>query len=461
MATMITNECINCGACEPECPNNAISQGDPVYVIDPLLCTECVGFHDYEACAAVCPVDCCVTDPNNIETEEALIARARALHKETDFGENFQSRFRKSKDAESVAAAPVDTPQVAAKPQAVAASATTIPVAAAKPMAAPVGIAQAAPPSMPPQTPIKREVKPKKTFPNELSVSFKEISNQWRSSGALSKGPGRILVALLQPVLGALPHHTKKSLEEAVQNPLVFSAAGSTGLNILHNMVLYPLLAMGLAAALKGPQVLFSQDINAFVIIGILLGVVEGAFRLRDGIFRVKPADEMVFPASVYGVFLGALAAPILAKQAGLIRDVPVPVEGFYSKGFGAKLERERRYGNVYTMEDRGGALFLRMEFPRWIPEIGIASRAQVPDEMPDYDYDLALKDGRFIIKGKCTEEKVRKLSSSVGAFPPEFTTVIPLQERIIGFAHHFENKLLEVFLLKEKGSNWGKSYSS
>ena len=80
-----------------ECPNNAISQGDPVYVIDPLLCTECVGFHDYEACAAVCPVDVCVTDPNNIESEEALIARARALHPQTDFGENFQSRFRKGR----------------------------------------------------------------------------------------------------------------------------------------------------------------------------------------------------------------------------------------------------------------------------------------------------------------------------------------------------------------------------
>ena len=96
MATMITSECINCGACEPECPNNAISQGDPVYVIDPLLCTECVGFHDYEACAAVCPVDCCVTDPNNVETEEDLIARARALHQDVSFGEDFQSRFRKA-----------------------------------------------------------------------------------------------------------------------------------------------------------------------------------------------------------------------------------------------------------------------------------------------------------------------------------------------------------------------------
>ncbi len=96
MATMITGDCINCGACEPECPNNAISQGDPVFVIDPILCTECVGFHDYEACAAVCPVDVCVTDPNNIEAESVLIARARALHPETDFGENFQSRFHKA-----------------------------------------------------------------------------------------------------------------------------------------------------------------------------------------------------------------------------------------------------------------------------------------------------------------------------------------------------------------------------
>jgi len=106
MATMITSDCINCGACEPECPNNAISQGDPVYVIDPKLCTECVGFHDYEACAAVCPVDVCVTDPNNIESEEALMARARALHPEVNFPESFESRFRKGQGKPALAAVP-------------------------------------------------------------------------------------------------------------------------------------------------------------------------------------------------------------------------------------------------------------------------------------------------------------------------------------------------------------------
>ena len=126
MATMIANDCINCGACEPECPNNAISQGDPIFVIDPILCTECVGFHDYEACAAVCPVDVCITDPNNIESEEALIARARALHPETNFGDSFESRFRKGQDkaAAAPASAPAQTPGTRAPASAAAAPVT-------------------------------------------------------------------------------------------------------------------------------------------------------------------------------------------------------------------------------------------------------------------------------------------------------------------------------------------------
>ena len=130
MATMITADCINCGACEPECPNNAISQGDPVFVIDPKLCTECVGFHDYEACAAVCPVDVCVTDPNNIESEEVLLVRAKQLHPETQFGDNFESRFRKGQGkgaapASGAAAAPAAGSQAGTAPAAQAGASGT------------------------------------------------------------------------------------------------------------------------------------------------------------------------------------------------------------------------------------------------------------------------------------------------------------------------------------------------
>ena len=85
MATHITEECINCGACEPECPNEAISGGDDLYLIDPDLCTECVGFHDHEACQAVCPVECCLPDPERSESEATLLERARRLHPDMVF----------------------------------------------------------------------------------------------------------------------------------------------------------------------------------------------------------------------------------------------------------------------------------------------------------------------------------------------------------------------------------------
>lgn len=113
MALMITDECINCGACEPECPNTAIYEGglpwqwgegnnlqevvddqgnkidastqqDPVsdefYYIVTGKCTECIGFHEEPQCAAVCPVDCCVPDPDHEETEDELLSKKEKLH---------------------------------------------------------------------------------------------------------------------------------------------------------------------------------------------------------------------------------------------------------------------------------------------------------------------------------------------------------------------------------------------
>ena len=465
MATTITSECINCGACEPECPNNAISQGDPIYVIDPLLCTECVGFHDFEACAAVCPVDCCVTDPNNIESEEVLIARAKAIHPETSFGDDFQSRFRKADRAPAAAAvvAAEKSAVLPVTPLAAVASATVPPVKQSTPpaVAAPkAAVASATVVKLPPQAApaSKKEAKPKKVFPNELPNEFDELVMQFRGGGKLSR-LNRLLIGLSQPVLGALPHKIKKTLESAIQNPVVFSAAGSTGLNVLLNAVLYPIVLMVLASVVNGPTVLFSQNINLFVFIGIILALIEGIYRLRDGIFHAKPSDEMNLSAAIYGMPLAILLQPLLSKQTGMVRNLPIPVDGFYSRGFDEKLERERRYGNVYTVEDRGGALLLRLEFPRSLPDIGVADRLKISDEMPDYDYDLALKNGQFVVRGRCSDERVRKISSSVGAFPPEFTTVIPLQDRIVGFAHKFENKLLEVLLLKDRSTPLGASY--
>ena len=87
MSTLITDECINCGVCEPECPNGAISEGEDFYEIDEDLCTECVGFHGEEACQEVCPVDCCIPDEDNRETEEGLLVKAKKIHTDQEFPE--------------------------------------------------------------------------------------------------------------------------------------------------------------------------------------------------------------------------------------------------------------------------------------------------------------------------------------------------------------------------------------
>jgi ferredoxin len=81
MSLIITDECINCDVCEPECPNNAISQGEEIYEIDPELCTQCVGHYDEPQCQQVCPVDCIPLDPNNVESEEALMQKFLLISK--------------------------------------------------------------------------------------------------------------------------------------------------------------------------------------------------------------------------------------------------------------------------------------------------------------------------------------------------------------------------------------------
>ena len=80
MAYHIIEDCISCGACEPECPNQAISEGETTYVIDPVKCTECVGAYTASQCAEICPVDACHPDPEHEETKEKLLAKWKGLH---------------------------------------------------------------------------------------------------------------------------------------------------------------------------------------------------------------------------------------------------------------------------------------------------------------------------------------------------------------------------------------------
>lgn len=79
MSLKILETCINCDVCEPACPNQAITQGEAVYVIDPARCTECVGHFDEPQCVMVCPVECIEPDPAHVESREALLAKLAEL----------------------------------------------------------------------------------------------------------------------------------------------------------------------------------------------------------------------------------------------------------------------------------------------------------------------------------------------------------------------------------------------
>src|SRR5438094_66164 len=360
MATVITSECINCGACEPECPNTAIYQGgiewqapdgsthaaisNDIFYIVPEKCTECVGFYDQEACAKVCPVDCCVPDPALPESEAVLLERARALHPDKTIPDDAPSRFKK----EGAAAAATNGHDVAAAAVPVAAAAP-----APKPAAAP---AKAAAPAAP------------------------------------------------KPVAG---------VRGRVEKPVAKPPAA-------------PRPARSFAGA-------------------------EAAFRMRESLFGGVPFGEAPIRGALYAPLMWPLGRLVVLVAGARGSASGVGFDGFYGDRdhFDEKLERDRRYGSIYKVVDRDDAYILRLEFPRRLPPSSLADELRLPPEMPDYDYELSLQDGTFVVHGRVTDPQVRKLTAVAPAFPPEFTTRVPLRDPVAGFRHRYRDKTLEVILPK------------
>lgn len=484
MATVITSECINCGACEPECPNTAIYQGgvewelngamhpaiaQDIFYIVPEKCTECVGFHDHEACAAVCPVDCCVPDPNIPETEDVLMQRARQLHPGEEFPADFPSRFKKEGAAGTGATVASAAAPPATVAQAAPAAAPPVTVAQAAPAAAPPTPAPAAamaakPATAPAAAPGGRVERPlaapkptppppviqmkEKTFPGELPGTFE---NALAQLGSVRQGTSRALkwfAALSQPLLGALPFSQKKAIEEAVGDPRFFTAAGATGVNILHNMLLYPAV-LAAAGALFLHRAVFSNQLNGLIVLGVGIAILEMTLRLREAVLHVLPMDQVVYRAAWYAPPLAILFAPFTRALHRVSQQGTVGLDGFHGGGFEDKLERERRYGEVYSLQEKGNGYVLRLEFPRAVPKSALKEELGIPDEMPGYDYDLSLRNGFFVVKGRVPDQNVRKLAAVSPAFPPDFTTNVELPGPVKSFKHRIRDRVLEVVLLK------------
>ena len=454
MATMITDEGINCGACEPECPNAAIYQGgiewealdgtkhpplsNDFFYIVPEKCTECVGFYDHEACAAVCPVDCCIPDPERPETEDALAVRAKEIHPEKEFPVELPSRFRKA------------APAAAAAPQA-SGAAPLAPTAGAQMVAAPLRMARFGK--------VERKIEPLATparrggpSVDELPIDFEEALQIVQAGAPIGAGSRlvRLAVCLAQPLLGALPAAAKAKLEEAMGDRRIFSASGSTGFNIMLHVLLFPLLAMAFAVLAEGDSI-YTRGLTNWFFLGMSISIAECVWRLREAVIRARPLSEVVWRGSIYGYALLPLALPLASRAGAARRMGEVGAEGFYGKetSFDEKRERERRYGEIYSLEERPDGWIFRLELPRQIPPSGVKDQLGVGGAMPDYDLTTRVLPGGLQVHGRVVDERLRTIAASAPAFPADFTTEVPLRERPLGYVQRYGNKLLEVVVLK------------
>jgi ferredoxin len=470
MATVITSDCINCGACEPECPNTAIYAGgvawdlngqsspaiaQDIYYIVPSKCTECVGFHDHEACAAVCPVDCCIPDPNIPETQDVLLQRARTLHPELTIPDDAPSRFHK----EGGEAAPASADGAAATNGAAAHAAPAAPAPAAAPAKAPAPAAAAAPrasvaaPAAMMNLPKDIGTLPgpigEKHFAGELEEDFDAVLASVDLATVKKVPMGvKLLLRVLEPVLGAMPDKTKRNLEYAVGDPGAFSRERASALNALFNAILYPAILLAFGVVMMGDGV-FSSGTYGWILLGMLIAVAEATWRMREGILHGKPSKEMTYRAAIYGLPLAPLGAILAGGSKLRSSERKVAFDGFVSDLYDEKTERDRRYGTVYTVSEHANAYLVRLEMPRKLPASSLKRLWNLPDEMPDYDYNIALLDGVLTVSASVRGEALRRLCHVSASCPADFTTRIEFGKPVTTFKHRLKDKLLDIIAMK------------
>jgi len=172
-------------------------------------------------------------------------------------------------------------------------------------------------------------------------------------------------------------------------------------------------------------------------------------WRMREGVLHAMPLDQVIYRGAPYGALLIPLFMPFTRTLRPSGDRGTVPIDGYHDATFEEKMERERRYGEVFNVQALGNGYLLTVEFPRRVPPSAMKDELRIADEMPDYDYDLALRDSVFVVQGHVTDPNLRKLAAVSPAFPPDFVTNVELPTPVSAFKHRFRGKNLEVVLLK------------
>jgi hypothetical protein len=293
-----------------------------------------------------------------------------------------------------------------------------------------------------------------RTYPGELPAEYDAIAADLgkpvRNTRGITGRIGLLLLAAMQGVYGAASGPALRELEQAVSDHRCFRADLAIAANVFLNVLLYPVVCCAIAIVL-GKAGLFTADMRWWVALGFIIALGEAAWRLRDSFFRGVPLAEV----SPRGALYAPLVLPLVAITKSLLGNrgeaSGIGFDGFSSgeERYDEKLERARRYGSVYQLEERDDAYVLRVEFPRLVPPTSLGSQLGLPTEMPDYDFELALRDGAFVVHAKVIDPDVRKLTAVAPAFPGEFTTEVVLRDAVTGFRHRYEDKTLEVILPK------------
>src|SRR5437867_1739197 len=296
--------------------------------------------------------------------------------------------------------------------------------------------------------------RPARSFAGELSVEFDQLlaelgSPRRRLHSRLAVLPLALLAAG-QGLLGALGVGAQERIDAAIADRRFFNPQLATAANVFLNLVVYPVVVLALAVS-AGRVDLFSLGVHKWIFLGLAVASAEAAFRMRESLFGGVPFGEAPIRGALYAPLVWPLGRLVVLLAGARGTGSGVGFDGFYAgeAHFDEKLERERRYGSIYKVVERDDAYLLRLEFPRRLPPSSLADELRLPPEMPDYDYQLSLVDGTFVVHGRVTDPQVRKLTSVAPAFPPEFTTRVPLRARVSGFRHRYRDKTLEVILPK------------
>ena len=279
------------------------------------------------------------------------------------------------------------------------------------------------------------------------------------------RAPFGLLTMLMQPILGAFSAGFKARLEEMAGNSTVFSAAISTGINSLINITLYPLVLF--LIAVRGENAgIFSSEGNLMIFLGIVIAIAEGIYRFKDEFNST--VEQPRYGAAFYGWIPSLVATPILIGLRSALVVTPtegrITVPGSVDTG-GAVYsddvrERYRRYGMVNRVTEMTNHYEVEIEFPRWVPNSVGKEENNLPDLMPDYNYEVNLSspyvpgevpapESVLTVQTQLDDPRFASVLGRTSSFPNGFTNILPISGQPEDFHATYRNKVLTIIVSK------------